>query len=462
MPAARGHARAVAGYRAFVAANTWYERVVPTFGTSLDLHAIDERAAQLMSASVSAATARERRRQRRLANIVSDHALRELTFALTDEVLRFDDRRRAGRRFAAIIDAVGVPRSLPLLDRWSLRIGAALAPRAPWPVMDLVRARLLHEARGVVLPADDPGFARHLAMRRAEGCRVNVNVLGEAILSDAEADARLAMIRERIARADVDYVSLKVSAICANLDVLAFAPSVDRITDRLRVVYRDAMHSTSKAGPTFVNLDMEEFRDLELTIVSMQRVLDEDEFTGLDAGIVLQAYLPDSHDAGERLATWARARRERGGGRLKIRVVKGANLAMERVEAELHGWEQAPYPTKHDVDASYKRLIERLLDPVWAGAVRVGIASHNLFDLAWALELRGDERVRELVDLEMLEGMAPAQSRAVLAAAGDLLLYAPVVRKDDLPASIAYLTRRLDENTSADRKEIPSRAIALA
>ncbi len=400
-------------------------------------------AAALLLASRRQTRPDERRRQARLARIVDDPGLRELTFALTDEVLRLDDDRRAALRFAAVVRDLRDASGVGLVDRVSLRIGALVAPRLPRLVMPLVRRRILSEARGVVLPANDPAFARHLAHRASEGFRVNVNVLGEAILSDAEADARMVLLRERIARPDVTYVSLKISAICANLDVLAFEHSVERVAARLRELYRLAESVTPR---TFVNLDMEEFRDLPLTIAAMQRVLDEDEFEGVHAGIVLQAYLPDSHDACRQLCEWAIARQERAGGTLKIRVVKGANLAMERVESELHGWEQAPYATKHEVDASFKRLIESALDARWAAAVRVGVASHNLFDVAWAMGLGAGDRL----DLEMLEGMAPAQARAVLAKAQDVLLYAPVVRRDDLPASIAYLTRRLDENTSPE------------
>ena len=404
---------------------------------------IVEHAAHLLVATHAIATRRERRQQRRLAAIVDDTSLRNLTFALTDEVLRIEDHRRAARRFRSIIDEFGVPRSLGRLDRGLLFFGSRLAVRVHPVVMPLVRARLLREAAGVVLSADDPAFADHLARRHAQGCRVNVNVLGEAILSDAEAANRLDMVLQRIARPDVEYVSLKISAICANLDVLAFDASVDRIATQLRTVYRAARRSVP---PTFVNLDMEEYRDLGLTIAALTRVLDEDEFAAMDAGIVLQAYLPDAHAACAQLCEWAHDRHHRAGGTLKIRVVKGANLAMERVDAELHGWDQAPYTTKLEVDASFKRLVETALDDRWAGSVRVGIASHNLFDLAWALSLP----CRERIDIEMLEGMAPAQSRAVQREAHAVLLYAPVVRHDDLPASIAYLTRRLDENTSPD------------
>jgi len=416
---------------------------IPTSTTTHDAGRAVELAERLLVDSLAAASRSECRQQARLAGVVQDAALRELTFALTDEVLRFDSPRRAAARFHAIIADIGVPSSLGLLDRLLLRAGSMLAPLLPWVVMPLVRSRIVRESSGVVLSADDPAFARHAAARATDGFRLNVNVLGEAILSDAEAAERMAMIRERIVRPDVDYVSLKISAVVANLDVLAFDHSVDRICECLRVLYRDAASCSSR---TFINLDMEEYRDLPLTIAALTRVLDEPEFAGLDAGVVLQAYLPDSHAACSSLCAWAVARHTAGGGMLKIRIVKGANLAMERVEAELHSWPQAPFLTKAEVEASFKQLVTLALSPKFANAVRVGFASHNLFDLAWALG-RAD---RDRLDIEMLEGMAPAQSRTVLAAAGDVLLYAPVVRPDDLAASIAYLTRRLDENTSPD------------
>lgn len=113
-----------------------------------------------------------------------------------------------------------------------------------------------------------------------------------------------------------------------------------------------------------MNLDMEEYRDLDLTIDLFTRLLDEEEFRSLEAGIVLQAYLPDALPAMEHLIEWARRRRASGGAAIKIRLVKGANLAMEQVEAIVHGWAQAPYESKADgLRASAKRARRTLLDP---------------------------------------------------------------------------------------------------
>lgn len=404
-------------------------------------------AAALLSASQADATGVESRQLARLGQLINDPVGRDLVQALTDEVLRIDDHPRAARRFRDLVRTLGIPSSLGRLDGMMLRVGALLAPLAPALVMPLVNRRIRNETRGVVLAAEDKPFAAHVAHRREQSLRLNINVLGEAILSNREADQRLAAVRSRLQRDDVDYVSVKISAICANLDPLALDDSVERACTALRTLYRDAQVTTP---PKFVNLDMEEFKDLELTVAAFTTVLAETEFDRLDAGIVLQAYLPDSHQALEILGEWATRRHQRNGSVVKIRLVKGANLAMEQVEAEQHGWAQAPYNTKADVDASYKRMLDTALRPEWAGAVRIGLASHNLFDIAWALVLRDDLEDPSRIEFEMLEGMAPAQARAVNRAAGGLLLYAPVVARDDIDSSIAYLSRRFDENTAPE------------
>ena len=388
----------------------------------------------------------ERRRSRRLAALLGDDDARDLLLDLTDQVLRIRAPKRAARRLHDLT-ADGVPAALGATDRLGLSLLGRVAPAIPSVADRAVDWRIDRDTAGVILPADDPAFADYVTRRRTDGFRLNVNVLGESILGDDEAEQRCRMVLARITRPDVDYVSVKISALCANLDVRAEEDSLARISERLRRLYRAAMTS---APTTFVNLDMEEYRDLELSLRSFMTVLDEPEFTGLTAGIVLQAYIPDSHDALARLCAWANDRVERGGAGIKIRLVKGANLAMERVEAELHDWPQAPYCDKGDVDASYKRMLEDALRLGRPGAVRLGVASHNLFEIAYAMTVAEATGSLERIDLEMLEGMAPPQARAVREVAGALLLYAPVVEKSDRDASIAYLSRRLDENSSPE------------
>ena len=394
-------------------------------------------------------TRREVAGRERLHGIVVNDGLARFTRVLTDEVARLDDPRRAARRFAELVAATDTS-ALGRADHLLLRVGAKVAPLLPRVVMPLVLRRLRDEAEGTIVFDREPGITRHLSRRRSAGFRTNVNILGEAILGVDEAAHRLELIRGALLRDDVSYVSVKISAVCAHISPLAFDATVEAVSGALRGLYRLSQSKTSSA---FINLDMEEYRDLALTVASFRRVLDEPEFSGIDAGIVLQAYLPDAHGVAAELAEWATDRRARGGGRIKIRVVKGANLAMESVEAEVNGWSPAPYSTKAEVDASYKAMLDTLLDERFDDAVDVGLASHNLFDVAWGLGLV--ERLRERgverrLSFEMLEGMAPAQAQALREAHGEVLLYTPVVRPSDFTAAIAYLVRRLDENTAPD------------
>jgi RHH-type proline utilization regulon transcriptional repressor/proline dehydrogenase/delta 1-pyrroline-5-carboxylate dehydrogenase len=399
-------------------------------------------AAALLASSRHRLTGAERRRAARLATLIGNEDGKDFLLALTDRVMRITDPATAARVFA---DLAAHPPRIGRLDELALRAGALAAPRVPRLVMPLVRARIRRETRALVLPAG-AGSARAMADLHAEGFRLNVNVLGELVLGDDEAERRTAAVVAQLRRPDVDYVSVKISALCAQLNVLAFDASVDRIAERLAVVFGEAARHTPAK---FVNLDMEEHRDLELTLTAFQRVLDEPRFASLAAGIVLQAYLPDSYGALQRLTEWAR-QRVAGGAAVKVRVVKGANLAMERVDAELHDWPQAPYATKAEVDANYKRMVEHLLQPGLAGAVRIGVASHNLLDIAWAIEVARAFGATDRLEIEMLNGMAPGQARAVAAATGHVLLYAPIVDDADFASAISYLARRLDENSAPE------------
>jgi RHH-type transcriptional regulator, proline utilization regulon repressor / proline dehydrogenase / delta 1-pyrroline-5-carboxylate dehydrogenase len=400
-------------------------------------------------------TAEERVRAERLARLMEDPRGKELTIALTDQCFRSRRPERIADQLHYLLERYGAPRFMEWWERIGLTLGAVMGHYLPSLVVPPIVARLRHETESLILPGEDADLRRYLAERRADGIRLNLNQLGEAILGEAEAARRLEAYRALLAREDVEYISVKVSSVSSQLELSAFRQTVEVVKDRLRALYRQALghhyrHPDGRVTPKFVNLDMEEYRDLDLTVTAFREVLDEAEFMTLPAGIVLQAYLPESHRVQRGLVAWAIARCGRGGAPIKLRVVKGANLAMERIEADLHGWPQAPFTSKLEVDANFTRMIEYGCRPEHARAVHLGIASHNLFDVAHGLVLREERGVEAWVEFEMLEGMANHQARAVQARAGGLLLYAPVVRAEDFHSAIAYLVRRLDENTAPD------------
>lgn len=382
--------------------------------------------------------------RRRFSRLLKDSEAIDLTMSLSDEVMRITSMRRAAKTFRRSARNVG-REGLGTLDYCGIKLAAPVSLIFPDLVMRGVHKRVRMAAEGIILPAESALLEKHIARRAKEGIKLNINLLGEAVLGENEASQRLQAIMELVARPHINYVSVKISSIVSQLITIDHAGSVERAAERLRLLYAQAI-----AHKVFVNLDMEEFRDLAITVDVFKKVLSEPEFENLEAGIVLQAYLPDSHSAFSDLVHWSIARHKKTGARIKIRLVKGANLAMEKAEAELHGWVPAPYASKADVDASYTRLIDCALRQENSEAVRIGVASHNLFHLAWAIEVARMRGVENQLDIEMLEGMANAESLAISRRAPRVLLYTPVTQYENFPTAVAYLVRRLDENTSTD------------
>ena len=380
-----------------------------------------------------------------LAHVLKDQNGLDFTIGFVDRVIRPEDLRVAARNLSDL--AKRTPAFLPWYMRFAIRLGGLVAPILPWPVVPIARTVLRQMVAHLIVDARPGKLGPAIARLKKPGIRLNINLLGEIVLGKAEAERRLEGTKRLLERPDVDYVSIKVSSIESQLNMWAFDETVERVTARLTPLYELAAAS---ATPKFINMDMEEYRDLDLTIAVFESILDRPELLTLEAGIVLQAYLPDALGAFQRITQWSKARVARGGAPVKVRLVKGANLAMEGVEATMHGWELAAWPSKQATDTNYKRVLEWALTPENTAAVRVGIAGHNLFDVAFAHLLAFSRGVSDRVEFEMLLGMAEGQADAVRQDVGGLLLYTPVVLPQEFDVAIGYLIRRLEENASQE------------
>ncbi|MEY4547296.1 MAG: Bifunctional protein PutA [Pseudomonadota bacterium] len=406
----------------------------------------------------------ERARRRRLSRLMADPPGQLLSVLLTDRVARDKSLTHALPLLQYLIGELGVPRFLSSFEQLQLQLGAQVGGLLPRLTGKLITQHIRREVQGLVVPLEDEPLSRYLAQRRGEGVRVNVNQLGEEVLGEARAEQRLAEYLQLLARPDVETISIKVSSIFSQVDLFAWESSRERIAERLRQIYRAALSSmstppdlapdsTSRPAATrskLVYLDMEAYRDLRFTVWLFQRLLDEPEFQQLSAGLVLQAYIPDSAVLQRELTTWAVERRRRGGAPLRLRIVKGANLAAERVQSSRMGWPLPIYASKAEVDANYKRMLYVGTEPAHADALHLGIASHNIFDLSLGLVLRASRGVGRNVGFEVLEGMASSVQRALTALGAPVLVYAPAVSQHELDTAVAYLLRRLDENTSRE------------
>lgn len=388
-----------------------------------------------------------------LAEILSDPRGLEFTVGFVDRVVRPEDASAAAHHLRSL--ASDPPPFLSPALRSAVTVGGAASRALPSPVVATARATMRRMVSHLILDARDKPVSTALARYRAEGTRLNVNLLGEAVLGAREANRRLDGVRALIARDDIDYCSIKVSSIVDHLSLWGAKETRNEIVERLLPLYRDAAKQQS---PTFINLDMEEFRDLELTFEVFSDILSRPELKHLEAGIVLQAYLPDALRMYRRVLQCAKERVESGGAPVKVRLVKGANLPMEQVEASVRGWPLATFGSKEETDAQYKRVLREALTPENVSAVRLGVAGHNLFDIAYALHVMEERAIPTAslkdpsppVEFEMLAGMATAQQKVIARDAGPIRLYVPIVKPAEFDVAVSYLVRRLEENASSD------------
>ncbi|WP_354700322.1 proline dehydrogenase family protein [Paraconexibacter sp. AEG42_29] len=301
------------------------------------------------------------------------------------------------------------------------------------------------------------------AVRRLwrDGVATSVDLLGEATVSEAEADAYAERCVEVLQTLSVGMaawapnalleqdphgqvarvnLSVKVSALTPHLRADAPQRGAAGAAPRLRAILRTARELGAHVHVDMESLDSREaVRDLTLSVLA------EDEFAaGPSAGIVHQAYLTDAGEELDLLLDWAR--RTPRAHPLAIRLVKGAYWDHEVVEAEQNGWTVPVHTDRRACDRAFEALTDRLLDH--ADVVRPLIASHNLRSVAHAI---AGQQARGLpvdaVEYQVLRGLGDPLGHALAREGLRVRTYCPI---GDLVAGMAYLVRRLLENTAND------------
>src|SRR5438094_7111963 len=318
---------------------------------------------------------------------------------------------------------------------------------------DVPYAGLLRTALGVARVA---GRRAALDARRA-GQAFTLDLLGEACLSDAEADvyeARYVDLVQTLGREAPHWpsaprldsapwgplprvnVSVKISALHPWLEPADPAGSTAAVKTRLRPILQAA-----RARGAHIHVDMEDRRLRELTLKSFMELADEPEFRHeRNLGIVLQAYLKDAEADARRLIAWA----SRRGTPVSVRLVKGAYWDYETAYAELEHWPVPVFETKPETDASFERLTRLFLEH--AEAIDLAVGSHNIRSIAHALAAREARGLPQgALEFQALYGMAQPLVRALTERGERVRIYMPF---GELIPGMAYLVRRLLENTS--------------
>lgn len=400
-------------------------------------------------------TPEEVKEQKKFASLIQTPANKILLSKMLDESSQVRDSRKLAKRMKLLIKEYGVPDFFNSFDQFQLKLFTSFGYMFDKISIPLFKARLRKETDKIIISEERPALTGHLSSRWNSRIGQNVNLLGEVVLGDSEANNRYIHYLEALKEPDINYISIKLSGIYAQIHSLSYEQNKKDLCELVAAVYRQAMKYTytdqdGTEKHKFVNLDMEEYKDMELTLDVFISVLSMPEFKNYTAGIVVQAYLPDAGYLQEHLLKFAKERYADGGAPLKMRLVKGANLQMESIISSLKGWANPVLSTKTEVDANYMHILDVALQPENAKALHVGVASHNFFSIGYAYLLCERNGVSDYVTFEMLEGMANNLPRVIRKLNKQIILYTPVVRKEHFLNAVSYLVRRLDENTGKE------------
>ena len=416
---------------------------------------VQEWALKLYDTCEKTITDEERKEQHKYAVMVQRPQDKKFLVKMLDESSQIRDRRKLADRIKKLIDRYGVPEFLNGRDAFLFKMYQSFGQHFDFIAIPIIKKRLRMDTSKVILNEARPKLTEHLKERFDQKIGQNVNLLGEVVLGNGEADHRYNHYLEALEAPDINYISVKISGIYAQTHALNYEESFPELVRRMSALYQKAIDfpyvdENGVKRPKFVNLDMEEYKDSHFTMRLFKAVLSKPEFKNYSAGIVVQAYLPDAYDFQTELLEFAKERVAQGGAPLKMRIVKGCNLEMETVVSSLRGWPNPVRSSKVEVDANYLHLLERALQPENARALHLGVASHNLFTISYAYLLSQRLGTSQYMTFEMLEGMADHLWRAQSILGNHVILYAPVVKDEHFLNAVSYLVRRMDENTAPD------------
>src|SRR5438128_765468 len=332
--------------------------------------------------------------------------------------------------------------------------GVRLARFFPWISAPVLRWNVSETARQFIAGRNPDDVIATLRKRRAQKIGFTVDVLGEAVVSEAEANeyaARYADLLEKLARETNNWadplginaelfpvvnLSVKISALYSQINPADPADAIAHLRTKLRPLLRRARELGA-----FINVDMESYALKNTTLELFKIIFSEEEFKDWPhAGIVIQAYLRDSDRDLRDLIDWGRAR----GTRFAVRLVKGAYWDYETTKSRQNESNSPVFLQKPESDANFEALTRVLFEN--ESIVTAAFGSHNVRSIAHAQAVADELEIDpSRFEFQLLYGMAGPIKRALVEMGYRVREYCPI---GELLPGMAYLVRRLLENTS--------------
>ena len=412
-------------------------------------------AKKLIDKSSISTSSKEKKYSKQISSFIQNKQDKQTIIRVLDRGLRSINNKYSVNYLASIFRKNGIPKFFNVSEKIGLFLFIYIGKYFAFISLPLLRYYIIKSCSNYVLFGGRQKIVTRIKENSKLGFVTNINRIGEALLGEKEASKRVDAYIKDLQVPEIKIISIKISTLFSQITAISHNYTVMKIVEKLSILYAEAKNNSyiddkGEKQYKLINLDMEEYRDMRITADAFMKALDKKEFFDLKAGIALQAYIPDSHILQKELVEWAKLRVKKGGSPIRIRVVKGANMDMEKFEASEKHWELVTYRKKHHTDFNYKRMVEYALQPGNIKAVNLGIASHNLYDISYIRLIAESNNVLQYCYFEMLQGMNDNIAKILAQDGLNIMIYLPFSAKNSFAASISYLIRRLDENTGED------------
>ncbi len=197
-------------------------------------------AADLLRRAIELQTPHERRQQAELDRMINHASDKATLVEMTDQAFRTHTPARVADQLVHVLDVQGVPRFFNPVEQAMLRGFQSFGEYLPGVAVPLVKDRMRRETANVILPAEPELLTEHLRNRQEHGVRMNVNLLGEAILGEHEAKRRIEQCTDALRLPEVRCLSIKISTLYSQVSTLARKHTIIKVADRLERLYRIA------------------------------------------------------------------------------------------------------------------------------------------------------------------------------------------------------------------------------
>jgi RHH-type proline utilization regulon transcriptional repressor/proline dehydrogenase/delta 1-pyrroline-5-carboxylate dehydrogenase len=396
----------------------------------------------LLSEAKQNETHLEKKEEEEFANIINDFRSRALIQSIADQCFRSKSQKRVADQLLYLLFQYGSAASFSIQYRLKMAILKNFSKHFYFFSVPMLKKILKESLHNVVILNENDSLQKHLEKRHEEKLELNIAHIGEITIGNEHIKNNLLRYLNALDNPKIKHISIKIPALIHQIDLSRWDNSLEMVATSLRQIYAKALHNKKN-----VSIDVDKYEHLAFTIELFKMMLNETAFHNFSAGIVLQSYFPDAYLFQQDLTSWAKKRKQP----IKICISKGAYLNIEQVEASLKGHPLVCFQHKYETDANFKRMLEFGLDMENAPMVNIGVATHNLFDIAYAIILRAENNTENYCSFEMFEGRTSYIRRTLQKLLKEkILLFCPVAIEKEFIEAIAYIVRRFDENTGAE------------